>query len=412
MNNKVRFNQRGLRILAWLIALVSLVFIAAGGYLFYWNRSIALVGQVGFPVDFFGVILGLGYGIVGLLILSYQPGHGIGWMFLVVAFLSALDFFAKQYALYGLVLATLPGAIWMGWLQSWLSYLIFPAPIILLFLLFPDGKLPSPRWGLLVWLGVLSTVCLTIGELVEPGLLGVHIADSWISLGVFNPTGMLGWTEFSDALNNAWFLSIILLPAALFAPIWRYRRAQSVERQQLKWFVYFAILTLLLLPLAFIEASTSGETILLFLMLILPASTAIAILRHHLYDIDVIVKRTLLYGTLSAILAVIYFASVITLQAIFTNISGQSSDAAIAISTLIIVVLFSPLRRRIQDFIDRRFFRKKYNAEQTLARFAEVARDEVDIDKLTAAMFVVVEETIQPENKSLWLVSMKTEKTR
>ena len=210
MNNKVRFNQRGLRNLAWLITLVSLVLIAAGGYLFYWNRAIALVGQVGFPEDFFGVILGLGYGIVGLLILSYRPGHGIGWLFLGVAFLSALDFFAKQYALYGLVLATLPGAIWMAWLQSWLSYLIFPAPIILLFLLFPDGKLPSPRWGLLVWLGVLSTVCLAIGELVRPGLLGVHIADSWISLGVFNPTGMLGWTEFSDALNNAWFREIML----------------------------------------------------------------------------------------------------------------------------------------------------------------------------------------------------------
>jgi len=412
MNNKVRFNQRGLRNLAWLITLVSLVLIAAGGYLFYWNRAIALVGQVGFPEDFFGVILGLGYGIVGLLILSYRPGHGIGWLFLGVAFLSALDFFAKQYALYGLVLATLPGAIWMAWLQSWLSYLIFPAPIILLFLLFPDGKLPSPRWGLLVWLGVLSTVCLAIGELVRPGLLGVHIADSWISLGVFNPTGMLGWTEFSDALNNAWFLSIILLPAALFAPIWRYRRAQSMERQQLKWFFFFAILMLVLFPLSFSEDSRVGESILLFLMLILPAATAIAIFRHRLYDIDVIVKRTLLYGTLSAILAVIYFASVIALQAIFTDISGQSSDAAIAISTLIIVVLFSPLRRRIQDFIDRRFFRKRYDAEKTLVRFAEVARDEVDIDKLTAAMFVVVEETIQPENKSLWLVSMKTEETR
>jgi len=300
----------------------------------------------------------------------------------------------------------------MGWLQSWLSYLIFPAPIILLLLLFPDGKLPSPRWGLLVWLGVLSTVCLTIGELVKPGLLGVHIADNWISLGVINPTGVVGWKEFSDALNNAWFLSIILLPAALFAPIWRYRRAQSVERQQLKWFVYFAILTLLLLPLAFIGDSKAGESVLLFLMLILPAATAIAILRHQLYDIDVIVKRTLLYGTLSVILAVIYFASVIALQAIFTNISGQSSDAAIAISTLIIVVLFSPLQRRIQDFIDRRFFRRKYDAEQILVRFAEVARDEVDIDKLTTAIFAVVEETIQPENKSLWLVSMKTEETR
>ena len=407
MNNEMRFNQRGLRILAWLIALVSLVLIAAGGFLYYWNRVITLVGQMGFPEAYTGMILALGYGIVGLLILSYRPGHGIGWLFLGVAFLSALDFFAKQYALYGLVLATLPGAVWMGWLQTWISYLVFPAPIILLFLLFPDGKLPSPRWSLLAWLGVLSMVCLTIGEVVKPGLLGIYMADSWISLGLFNPTGVAGWTEFSDILNYAWMLSVILLPAALLAPIWRYRRAQNVERQQLKWFVYFAALTLLLLPLSFIDDSTIGESILLFLMLILPAATAIAILRHRLYDIDVVVKRTLLYGTLSAILAAIYFANVIILQAIFTSISGQSSDAAIAISTLIIAVLFTPLRRHIQEFIDRRFFRNKYNAEQTLARFAIVSRDEVDMDKLSAALLNVVEETMQPESVNLLLKTKK-----
>jgi MFS family permease len=401
MNKELRFNQQGLRVLAWLIALSSLVLIAAGGSLYYWNGVIALIDQGGYPEAFTGLLLALGYGIVGLLILSYRPGHGVGWLFLGVAFISALDFCARQYALYGLVIATLPGAIWMGWLQSWISYLIFPAPIILLFLLFPDGKLPSRRWGLLAWLGVLSTVCLTIGQLVTPGLLGVYLADSWISLGVFNPTGVVGWAEFSDALNYAWFLSIILLPSALLAPIWRYRRAQSVERQQLKWFVYFAILTLLFFPLAFIGGSTVGDSILLFLMLILPAATAIAILRHRLYDIDVIVKRTLQYGALSAILAAIYFASVIVLQAIFTSISGQSSDAAIAISTLIIAVLFTPLRRRIQEFIDRRFFRRKYDAEQTLARFAIVARDEVDMEILTAALLGVVEETMQPKSISI-----------
>jgi len=192
MNKELRFNQQGLRVLAWLIALSSLVLIAAGGSLYYWNGVIALIDQGGYPEAFTGLLLALGYGIVGLLILSYRPGHGVGWLFLGVAFISALDFFARQYALYGLVIATLPGAIWMGWLQSWISYLIFPAPIILLFLLFPDGKLPSRRWGLLAWLGVLSTVCLTIGQLVTPGLLGVYLAHRWISLGEFNPTGVVG----------------------------------------------------------------------------------------------------------------------------------------------------------------------------------------------------------------------------
>ena len=407
MNSEKRFKKHGLRIMAWLIALSSLVFIAAGGFLFSWNRAIALVSQTGFPEAYTGVILALGYGIVGMLILNYRPGHGIGWLFLGVAFISALDFFARQYALYGLVIATLPGAVWMGWLQSWISYLIFPAPIILLFLLFPDGKLPSRRWGLLAWLGVLSMVSLTIGQLVTPGMLGVYLADGWINLGVINPTGVIGWTEFSDILNNAWLLSVMLLPVALLAPIWRFRRAQGMERQQLKWFVYLAALTLLLFPLAFIEGSRVGESILLFLLLILPSATAIAILRHQLYDIDVIVKRTLLYGTLSAILAVIYFASVILLQAIFTSISGQSSDAAIAISTMIIAALFNPLRIRVQDFIDRRFFRKKYNAEQTLARFATVARDEVDMGKLSSVLLGVVEVTMQPASISIWLKPIK-----
>jgi len=347
----------------------------------------------------------LGYGIVGLLILNYRPGHGIGWLFLGVAFLSALGFFAKQYAVYGLVLATLPGALWMGWLQSWVFYLVFPAPVILLFLLFPDGKLPSRRWRLVIWLGVASTVFLVFGEIVRPAMLRVYIIGDVIWLGVFNPTGVNGWTGLKNALNAGWPLAMILLPIALVAPIWRYRRAQSVERRQLKWLFYFAILTLLLLPMTFIiDDSIVGEYFLLFLLLILPAATAIAILRHRLYDLDIIIKRTLLYGTLSAILAAIYFASVILLQAIFTSISGQSSAAAIVISTLIIAVLFTPLRHRVQALLDRRFYRKKYNAELALAQFAAIARDEVDIDKLTAALLGVVEETIQPEQVSIWLM--------
>lgn len=403
----MRSNEWELRILAWLIVLVNLVLIAAGGFLYYWNRVIPLVGRDAFSEVFTGTILVLGYGIVGLLILNYRPGHGIGWLFLGVSFLSALGFFAKQYAVYGLVLATLPGAIWMGWLQSWVFYLVFPAPVILLFLLFPDGKLPSRRWRLVIWLGVSSTVFLVFGELVRPAMLKVYIIGDVIWLGLFNPTGVDGWTGLSDALGAAWGLAMILLPIALFAPVWRYRRAQSVERRQLKWFAYFSILTLLLLPLAFIDDSIAGEYFLLFLLLILPAATAIAILRHRLYDIDVIVKRTLLYGTLSAILAVIYFASVISLQAIFTSISGQSSAAAIVISTLIIAVLFTPLRQRLQALLDRRFYRKKYNAELALAQFAATARDEVDMEILTIALLRVVEDAMQPEHVELRLKNSK-----
>jgi hypothetical protein len=392
---------QGLKILAWLVGLICLILIVTSGVMFYWNLS--FFSYLELNNVYTEPIMVLGYGIVGLLILSYRPDHGIGWLFLAVAFLSALNIFATQYAVYGLLVTTLPGAKWMAWLQSWFFYLAFPAPIVLLFLLFPDGRLPSPHWRPLVWLGVLSALSLIVGELVRPGMLVTYITEDAIRLGVLNPTGVSGWGGFSDALNGAWFVSIILVPAALFAPFWRYRRARGVERQQLKWFVFFAILILLLLPLAFIQGGTAGELIFILIFLILPVATAVAIMRHRLYDIDVIVKRTLLYGLLTVTLAGIYLASIILLQALFTAVSGQESAAAIVLSTLIIAALFNPLRSRLQVFIDRRFYRRKYDAQKTLANFATIARDEVDLEQLSAALVQVVAETVQPESLSLWL---------
>jgi hypothetical protein len=397
----MRIDKRKLSILAWLGCLVSLALIAEAGYIFYANQSAP--GHVNFPLGYTEIVLTLGYGIVAMLILGYQPGHGIGWLFLVIFFLSAFNLFARQYAVYGLLVATLPGAIWMAWLQSWLFYLIFPAPIILLVLLFPDGRLSSPRWRLLVWLGILSTVFLIVGRLVKPGLLIVHVNEGTIMLGVNNPTGVKVWTGLIKTLNTGWVLAMILFPAALFAPILRYRRARGVERQQLKWFVYFAILTLLFLPLAFIESADVGELFLLFLMLILPAATAMAILRYRLYDIDIIIRRTLVFGALTVLLIVAYFGSVVLLQQAFRALSGQNSPVAIVISTLVIAALFNPLRGRVQDTIDRRFYRSKYNAQQALADFAATARDEVELDQITAELLLLVEQTVQPDRLSLWI---------
>jgi hypothetical protein len=321
----------------------------------------------------------------------------------VISFLSAVDLFAMQYAVYGLVVASLPGAIWLAWLHSWLFYLIFPAPIILLFLLFPDGRLPSPRWRLVVWLGIISTVFLTVGELVNPGQLVAYIDNREIMLGAINPTGVKIWSGLIEALNTGWFLAIILIPVALSAPILRYRRAKGVERQQLKWFVYFAILTLLILPLGFVESDQVGELFLLFLLLILPAATAMAILRYRLYDIDIIIRRTLVFGALTVLLIVAYFGSVVLLQQAFRALSGQNSPVAIVISTLVIAALFNPLRGRVQDTIDRRFYRSKYNAQQALADFAATARDEVELDQITAELLLLVEQTVQPDRLSLWI---------
>jgi hypothetical protein len=226
-----------------------------------------------------------------------------------------------------------------------------------------------------------------------------------------NPTGMSIPPTIREIINSFWFVGIILLLVALLAPFSRFRHAQGVQRQQLKSFVYFSVFTILLIPLIFLDSNTVkfidtdlvGEFILTLALLILPLATTVAILRHGLYDIDVIIKRTLIYFVLTLILVGIYLVSVIFLQYLFTAVAGQESPVAIVISTLIIAALFNPLRHRIQDLIDRRFYRSKYDAALTLNTFAEKARDEVDLDQLSAELLRVVQETMQPTNSSLWL---------
>jgi hypothetical protein len=226
-----------------------------------------------------------------------------------------------------------------------------------------------------------------------------------------NPTGMNLSPIVREFGNIGWGASMLIFPAAILAPILRFRSAQGVQRQQLKWFVYFAVLTLLLIPLIFLDNNTvkfidtelAGELILALALLILPLATTVAILRHGLYDIDVIIKRTLLYIALTLMLVGIYLASVIFLQYLFTAVAGQESPVAIVISTLIIAGLFNPLRHRVQALVDRRFYRSKYDAALTLNHFAEKARDEVDLDQLSAELLRVVQETMQPEQASLWL---------
>jgi hypothetical protein len=227
-----------------------------------------------------------------------------------------------------------------------------------------------------------------------------------------NPIGIAS-LEFSMPVWIALLLTFVVgSVASLFV---RFRRADPVERSQLKWLLYAGGVFLVVYAGAGFGADMGGSDIFevaLFLSILsLPVAIAVAILRYRLYDIDVVIRKTLLYSALTALLALVYFGSVILLQQLFGALTGvEQSTLAVVISTLAIAALFTSLRRRIQDGIDRRFYRKKYNAQQVLAQFAQTARDQTDLDALLAELVRVVDETLQPEHVSVWLRDTKSPK--
>jgi hypothetical protein len=182
----------------------------------------------------------------------------------------------------------------------------------------------------------------------------------------------------------------------------RFRRSQGVERQQMKWFVYAAAL-LVLLPVGYSLPEIVGSVLFVVVLIALPTAIGIAVLRYRLYDIDVVINRALVYGPLTATLALVYVGSVVGLQAVLRVLSGQESTLAVVASTLAIAALFNPLRGRVQAFVDRRFYRRKYDAAKTLAAFNARLREETDLETLTDDLAGVVRETMQPAHVSLWL---------
>jgi hypothetical protein len=349
-------------------------------------------------------VMAIIYSVLAFLILSRDPRHTVGWLFLIVGFLSGIALPYDEESL-----ATFERFYTLGkWFGEMLWIPVFLVPITLVLQFFPDGRLPSRRWWPVTAISILALLGLMTYFAFYPWELeGIYITN--------NPFGIEGQEGLFNLLNRITQILLgIGIVGSLVMVVARFRKAKGIQRAQMKWLVYTALLGISLM-LGFSSFGTDNP-ISSFLFVSLPIFLAIAIsiaiLQYRLFDIDLIIRRTLQYALLTGLLALVYFGSVVLLQGLVDNLTGQQSPIVIVISTLVIAALFSPLRIRVQDFIDRRFYRNKYDAEQTLVRFAEVARDEVDIDKLTAAMFVVVEETIQPENKSLWLVSMRTEETR
>jgi hypothetical protein len=269
------------------------------------------------------------------------------------------------------------------------------------------GTFPSGRGVTLFWDRV--TKGLVFGAMGYFLLVNLAAPKAY-GTSAPSPLAIQTLIPFFDQINGP--LPIIL--AGLFLTgsaltIYRYRITHEAERKQMRWLVGIALFFAILNPLDNLLQISGASNITTKVLVGTAAFTvpslgiSLAILQHHLWDIDVIIRRTLQYSVLTGLLALIYFGLVVVFQTLFSTISNQQSEIFIVISTLVIAAIFNPLRNRVQAFIDRRFYRKKYNAEQALAQFALTARDEVDMDKLTAALLGVVEETVQPETVSLWL---------
>ena len=380
----------------WVLTLLLLSGVVVEIY-FTWQGP----GDIPFIAGF--VAVQLGAATAGAIISSRLPWNAVGWIFLAIGLLLGLVFAVGAYAVLAIETgydSLLPGSRIAAWIGSWMFIPVaFGLPMFLL-LLFPDGRFVSKRWRLVGWVLGAMVIFATVSKAFLPGRIPPGLQNP------LAPGGTAGEVlEILDSVTNALALpAFALAVAGLAVRLWRSR---GVERQQLKWFAYSAALVGAGLSASvFLPRGWAADLAFLVGLLALaglPVTAGIAMLRYRLYDIDVIVNRTLVYGTLTVSLVAVYVGSVVFLQYVFRAVSGGGSQLAIVASTLVIAALFNALRRRIQEFIDRRFYRSKYDARNTLSAFSTKLRDETDLDVLRDDLVSVVRNTVQPEHVSLWL---------
>ncbi|MEJ7814681.1 MAG: hypothetical protein WKF53_05835 [Rubrobacter sp.] len=409
--------------LAWSLAtLCGVMFVAVGvlGVLAQSAQSpgdSTIAGTISETVIF---VLFLAFPIVGALVASRRPQNPIGWICLASGLLWMLLAVTDSYSIYGVARpGSVPFPVAVGTIgNQWLWVPTVGLLGIYLILLFPDGRLPSKRWRPLAWLSGVMIVLLSITEGLAPGPLENQG-------GVRNPFGL----EALPWLEDVSYIILPLLPLCILASavsmVLRFRRSRGEVRQQIKWVAFVASFSGLLYLIAMISqlvfvlnVSESGGSIprfpwwaeVLFSVAVLgfagvPVAIGFAVLKYRLYDIDVVINRTLVYGSLTAMLVALYFGSVAATQTILRALTGQTEQPqlAVVISTLVIAALFNPLRRRIQSFIDRRFYRRKYDARKTLEAFSARLREETDLETLNSDLADVIRETMQPAHVSLWL---------
>jgi hypothetical protein len=348
-------------------------------------------------------VVAASFSTVGAVIISRHPNNVIGWLLCAGGLAIGLNHFSTEYAIYSLVAqpGSLPGATVFTWLAYWV-YVPALGSAIFLFLLFPTGRLPSRRWR---WFAGLSAVATLVGAVCASFSSGTGYLGP-----LTNPLGIESIGDLSLIVSPILYILGLL---AVISMLSRLRRGTGIERQQIKWFAYAGAVTFIgglvqhnLFPVIDVWwVWWVGFVVGTIGLLGQPVALGIAILRYRLYEIDLIINRTLVYGSLTAMLALVYFGGVALTQGLFQGLTGQEEQPqlAIVVSTLVIAALFNPLRRRVQAFVDRRFYRKKYDAVKTLEAFSARLRDETDLEALNKELVGVVRETMQPAHVSLWL---------
>jgi hypothetical protein len=334
---------------------------------------------------------------VGAIVALRRPANAIGWLLLAAGFISALGAFGLEYGVYAIVgrPIPLPGGFFGAWLGSWIWVLFITGIVPFVLLLFPDGRLLSARWRPIGWAAVLGVVVTAAFMAFKPGALqlAAYADNPFTPLppSVVDRLGAIGIG-----------LAFPVMGGASWSLVLRFRRSAGIEREQIKWLAFSAV------PLAGAGLASAvlpdklGQVLFVFILLSVPVAVGIAVLRYRLYDINVLINRTLVYGALSATLIAIYATTVILVGAVLRPfISG--SELSVAVSTLATLALVQPLRRRIQDAVNRRFYRSRYDAARTLDALSIRLRDEVDLDAVRADLVDAVLRTVQPVHASLWL---------
>ena len=391
------------------------LYVAGNCAFYFFRRGAGLGNGANLLDDVVGMVLNVGFGafaVVGALLVAKRSTNLIGWIMAAIAFMVAIFNAGGAYATYVMVTRGQPDALAVvgAWTANCYWFVMLALALFYLPMLFPDGRLLSRRW---LPVAVVAGIAAS-GFVLPRAFMDTLPLNEAPGYEIDNPIGIegVGSVEnlpiFGVLLNG---LLVIAFVGTAASVVVRFRRSRGVERLQMKWFVYVSVVFVGGSILTSVIGVATGlrwleqfSFVLSMVALVgLPIAVGIAILRYRLYDIDVVINRTLVYGLLTLLLALMYFGGIVLLQRVFVLLTGQQSTLAVVASTLLIAALFNPLRGRIQAFIDRAFYRRKYDARKTLETFSARLRDETDLEALNSEVVGVVRETIQPAHVSVWL---------